>query len=162
MTQYVDRDYLKIVGNVPPEVLDQFEAQYPGRIDAVIEAVCRVVDGRLAKRYATPFEHTAKKPAPEAIRMHVAALVSHQLRIMIGFDPGSQQDQLLVAAKDEAWAYIKEAADSKEGLVELPLREPLPGEKDKSGVKKGGPLSSSNASPYAWADQQRQRVRRSR
>lgn len=155
MARYIDLEYLKLVGNVPPAVLDECEEQTPGRIDKVIEAVCRFVDGRLAKRYSTPFG----EPVPEAIKMAVAAIVSHHLRVQIGFDPGSQQDQLIVDAKNEAFAYLKEAADSKEGLVELPLREPPPGQKDAGGVRRGGPLGRSDASPYDWTDRQRARVR---
>ncbi len=45
---------------------------------------------------------------------------------------------------------MKEAADSAEGLFELPLRADL----ETSGVSKGGPLGYTEASPYRWTDRQ--------
>jgi hypothetical protein len=51
----------------------------------------------------------------------------------------------------------EEAADSKYGLVELPIREAPP--PDRNGIARRGPLSHSEISPYSWIDYQRDHLR---
>ena len=50
-------------------------------------------------------------------------------------------------AKDE----IKEAADSVDGLFDLPL---IMAGAATSAITSGGPMGSSSASPYRWTDDQ--------
>ena len=144
---YVDIGYVKLVGSMPASDIDALEALYPGTFDGVAAAVSRVFDARLAKRYAAPFA----SPYPEALRWNVAQVVVAALWQKRGYNPGSAQDEIIQKNKDDAFAWVKEAADSKDGLVELPLRENLP---TGSGVERGGPLGYSEQSPYTWTDLQ--------
>lgn len=143
---YVDIDFVKLVGSMPPSDVDAVEALYPGTFAAIAESVSRMFDGRLFKRYAAPF--TA--PYPEALRWNVAHVVVAALWQKRGYNPGSAQDEIVQTNKTEALAWLKEAADSKDGLVELPLRENTTAE----GVSKGGPLFFAEQSPYAWMRKQ--------
>ena len=150
---YVDLEYLKNVGTYEPDSLDDFNERYPGRVDAIIESISRIFDARLSKRYAVPFE----APYPEAVKFHIAQIVCHQVRLQRGSNLGSEQDSDLVKAKDDAWAWVREAADAKDGLVELPLREDPAAA--QSAVKRSGALGRSDASPYAAAERLRARGR---
>jgi hypothetical protein len=144
---YVDIEYVKLVGTMPAHDIDALEALTPGTFSAIASSVSRIFDARLFKRYKTPFV----EPVPEVVRWHVAHVVVAALWKKRGFNPGSEQDALIERAKDEALAWLKEAADSKEGLVELPIREATP---DATGVVKGGPIADSEATPYEWVDKQ--------
>lgn len=145
---YVDIAYVKLVGSMPAADIDAVEALYPGTFEGLAESVCRTFDARLQKRYATPF----LAPYPEALRFAVAQVLVYLLFMKRGFNPSSEQDGLVQSNRDEALTWLKEAADSKEGLVELPLREDL---KATEGITRGGPLVYHEASPYKWTDTQR-------
>ncbi|MBX3218914.1 MAG: DUF1320 family protein [Labilithrix sp.] len=147
MPAYVDIDYVKLVGSMPASDVDALEALYPGTVNGVAEAVSRMFDARLAKRYAAPFS----SPYPEALRWNVAQVVAAVLWQKRGYNPGSAQDAIIQENKADALAWLKEAADSEKGLVELPLRE----DKRVEGVSRGGPLGYSETSPYVWTDHQR-------
>ena len=153
MSAYFDVDYLKAMGSVPAAVLDEFEVANPGRIIKIITAVSRLIDSHLFKRYATPFSD----PVPEAVKFHGAAIVSHQLRVIIGFDPGSSQDAEIIQARKDAFTWLASAANAREGLVELPLREPDPGKKDASGVARRKARGFSYPDAMAWHLDQRSR-----
>ena len=146
MTAYVDADYVKLVGSMPPADVDALEALYPGVVDGVATSVSRMFDARLTKRYAAPFA----EPVPEALKWNVAHVVVAALWQKRGYNPGSAQDAIVQQNKADALAWLKEAADSKDGLVELPLKE---GEGEA--VTKAAPLGYSEASPYRWTDVQR-------
>ena len=150
---YVDLDYIRDHGTMDPESVDAFEASSPGVIDKLAESVSKIFDAKLRKRYAAPF----KEPYPEALRYHVAQFVCFQIWIRRGFNPGSEQDALLTRMRDEAYEWLQEAADSKDGLIELPLRETDPPE--GKAIVRSGPIGRSDASPYEWTDRQRARIR---
>lgn len=147
MSAYVDMAYVKLVGSMPAADIDAVETMYPGTFVGLASAVSRLFDSRLAKRYAAPFAASV----PEAVKLNVAFVVVAHLWKKRGFNPGSAQDELIEKDRLEALAWLKEAADSKEGLVELPLREDLP---SGDGVERGGPLGYSETSPYKWTDRQ--------
>jgi phage gp36-like protein len=151
---YVDAGYVKLVGIMPATDVDELEALYPGIVGAVAEQVSRIFDARLAKRYATPFA----APVPEVLRAHVCSVVVARLYERRGYNPGSAQDEIIQRSKVEALEWLKEAADSEKGLVELPIRELVP-TADTSGVDRGAPLGYAEASPYAWTDVQAEDVR---
>lgn len=152
MAGYFDVDYLKAMGSVPDDVLDEFDAAHPDRIDEMIVAVSRLIDSYLFKRYATPFSSP-----PEVVKLHGTAILSHQLRLKIGFDPGSQQDAQIVQARNDAFTWLQAAADAKEGLVELPIREPDAGKKDVAGVARRKARAFSYPNAMAWHRAQRDR-----
>ena len=133
MAGYIDVAYLKSMGSLPSTFIDELlptDPSDPNVVETTIEGVSRYMDSFLLKRYATPFQ----EPVPISVKFHCAQIVSHQLRIKVGFDPNSQQDEQIIRLRDEAFDWLKMAASASEGLVELPLREPDPGEKDATGV----------------------------
>jgi hypothetical protein len=95
----------------------------------------------LKKRYAVPFAD----PIPEIALGWQEALVTLDCYRRRGYNPGSAQDAEIKGRADEAWAQIKEAADSKDGLFELPLLE---SDQSKSAVTAGSPLAYTETSPY--------------
>lgn len=153
MAGYFDIDYLGMMGSVPSAVLAEFEAANSGRIDAMATAISRLMDSYLFKRYATPF----KDPVPEVVKFHGTQIMSHQLRVIIGFDPGSAQDEQIVKARDAAFAWLEHAANARDGLVELPLREPEPGKGDVSGVSRRKARAFSYPTAMGWHRGQRDR-----
>lgn len=152
---YVDLDYVCLVSPIREDAARSYDADHPNSFAAIAEAVSRMFDARLAKRYATPFDTT--KP-PEALRFHVGNVVAYQLWLKIGYDPGSQQDSNIKEARDEALAWLKDAADSVEGLVELPRREDAT-KTDAIAVSRSKPLAYSEATPFEWTRRQAERVR---
>lgn len=152
MAAYVDREYVGLTGAMSPNDIEELETSVPGCFDAIALAVSRMFDARLSKRYLTPFD-----PIPEALKYHVTQVVVYELFKKRGFNPGSTQDQTILDARTESLAWLKEAADSKDGLVDLPIREtPTP---DVSAIIQAGPISSSDDSPYSWIDVQAERMR---
>ena len=155
---YVDIEYVALLGNVPSSQLYAYEESNPGTFLAIATAVSRMFDQRLSKRYKVPFDLVNP---PEALRFHIAQVVSFQIWLKMGFNPGSLQDEALQTAKTEALDWLKEAADSKDGTIELPLRDADPAP-PQSAIARGYPLSYSEASPFAWVSRQRDAVRNGR
>lgn len=148
MPAYVDLAYVKAIGSMPAADIDLVESLYPTTFDTLALAISRLFDARLGKRYGAPWD---AGDVPEVVKLHVAHVVVYFLWKKRGFNPGSAQDELVVADKDAAEAWLKEAADSKDGLIELPLKESTP---KVEGVSRGGPLSYTETSPYVWTDRQ--------
>ncbi len=147
MAAYVDLDYVKLVGSMPPADVDAVDALFPGSFAAIALSVSRMFDARLHKRYVTPFENDV----PEALRWHVAAVVVAELWRKRGYNPGNALDETIERRRQEALEWLKEAADSKDGLAELPTRDTGA---DEAAVTKGGPYGYSEQSPYVAFDQQ--------
>jgi len=141
VSNYVDKEYLKLVGALPARDIDELDVVFPGTVDGISEAESRKADARLAKRYATPFQ----EPYPEALRSAVAYCVVYRLYQKRGPNPGSALEEAVLRDYNEAKDWFKEAANSKDGLIELPPRED--GDDDK-GVVQGGPLCVNDLTPY--------------
>jgi len=141
-------DYVKLVGSMPAADIDALETLFPGTFLGVATSVSRLFDARLAKRYEAPFADYPN--CPEAVKWNVAQVVVAALWQKRGYNPGSAQDEIVQTNKADALAWLKEAADSKDGLVELPLRA----DTTATVVMRGGPRSYSEQSPYAWTDAQ--------
>lgn len=107
------------------------------------------INARLRKRYNVPY---SAAPYPEMVLGWLVALVDPKVARKRGIDPSDDQIQSLDAAAEAALEEMKEAANSEDGLFELPLLETT----GVSGVTKGGPLAYSEQSPYAWRDVQRE------
>lgn len=146
---YVDIAYVKLVGSMPPADVDAVDGLFAGKFVAIATAISAMFEARLHKRYATPFE----QPYPEALRWHVAQCVVAEMWRARGYNPGHPLDQTIEDRRKEALEWVKEAADSKDGLVELPKRADEAG---TSAVNRGGPLGYSEASPWAWTDVQKE------
>lgn len=153
MSQYVDKVIVKMYGCMPAADVDLLDSQYPGLIDQLSTGVSGHFDTMLAKRYGAPFQ----TPYPDALVYNVAQVVTARLFMKRGFNPSSMQDKLIKDAHDAALGWLRDAADPQKGLVELPVKQQALG---ASAVTVGAPLGYSEASPYAWMDQQACNIRR--
>lgn len=147
MSAYIDRAYLELLGHLPVVDLDAIEADAPGCIEGTIQAMSGYADSRLRKRYVVPLV----APFPEPIRLHVAALVTASLYLRRGPQPAGEQNEAITALRQEALDFLKELADGKDGLAELPLRADL---QTTEGVAVGGPLAFTSSDPYAFLDEE--------
>lgn len=103
-----------------------------------------------AGTYSTDNVYSAPPPVPETIQRWLVALVTRDFYLRRGANP---QDPGFVQTNEDvttALAELKEAADSKDGLIELPVSED-----QQTAVAVAGPLSYSENSPYVWGDTQR-------
>jgi hypothetical protein len=99
-------------------------------------------------------QYAAATPVPEIILKWLNALVTLAAYRRRGFNPNDPAGDLIVQAAVEAKKEVLEAADSKSGLIDIPVSEDL-----DSAVTTGGPLGTSDASPYAWQNRQAARGR---
>lgn len=146
MAAYLDVERFKKLTLMPPGDVSALEATDADFLPARLEARSSWLDARLAKRYAVPFD--ANDP-PAVVVDWIVALVTLEAYLRRGFSPTSEQDALIVEAAKTAREEIKEAADAKEGLFELPLRQADTG---TTAVTRGDVLSYTEASPYTWTD----------
>ncbi len=133
------------------EDVARLEAVYPGFLDAKLREESGWLNGRLQKRYATPFA----TPVPSIVEKWLVAIVTLWGYKKRGFDALSPEGAEVVKDSETARAEVKEAADSEEGLFDLPLRD----DTSATGIARGGPLAYSEPDPYAWMDAQREAVR---
>lgn len=135
---------------MPAEYVDRLEEIAPGFVAAQLESASRLdIDAQLRKRYAAPFDEAS---APEAVKTWLARLVTVPCWDRRGVDPRDQGFERAEQEAERARKQIAEAADSVDGLYDLPLRDGDPSK--ESGISKGGPRSYTEASPYAWTDEQ--------
>lgn len=142
MASYLTLEEFKLRSMMPQQQVDALEVAEPGFIAAALAMNSDWINARLRKRYLAPFA----SPYPPVVLGWLTAMTTLQCYGKSGWSPGSKSDEAsIIDAAKEAREEVKEAADSKEGLFDLPLDTG-----DSSGVSKGGPLSYSEASPYAW------------
>lgn len=145
---YLTLAEFKLRSTMPSDYVDEIEAAAPGFVLAHVESVSTLdIDSRLRKRYACPFS----EPYPEAVKTWCARIVTLACWERRGFDPTDQSMERAVRAAELAKEEIKEAANSNEGLFDLPLRA----DTVATGIAKGAPLAYSESSPYVWRDVQR-------
>lgn len=122
-------------------------------VDRRLAANSSRIDARLRKRYGTggPLQPIFVAPIPEIVLDWIERLTTRDCYARRGWNPGSEQDALVMKRADDADVELKEAADSKDGLFDLPLRD----DGDVSAVTKGGPHGYSEQSPYVGLDVQR-------
>lgn len=133
---------------MPSGDVTSVETKAPGFIVAQLAIEQSKLDSRLRKRYAIPF--TA--PVPEIVLGWLTKLITPEVYRKRGVNPADPQLELCEKDRDAALAEIKEAADSRDGLFDLPLSQSL----QTSAVTSGGPLFYSEQSPYTWATLQGQ------
>lgn len=136
---------------MPAADVDRVEAAFPGWIAQQLADHTAYIDTRLRKRYAAPF----LVPYPIAALKWLTQLVTIRVYFKRGINPDDAQFPLIQKDADTAEAEVTEAANSEIGLFDLPLRA----DTTATGVSKGGPFGSSDASPYSWIDQQAEAVR---
>lgn len=153
-TPYLTIDRFKTLTAMPGVMVDRLETVAPGWLEAKLIARSRWIDARLSKRYATPF--TA--PVPEAVEDWLARIVTLAAFLRHGVDAMDEQFAEIKADAERAEAEIKEAAEAKEGLYDLPLRA----DTSASGITKGAPYVYSEKSPSVWTHIQARRGREER
>ena len=146
-TPYLTLEQLKLRAVIPDEYFDDVETRYPGFIDQRLASRSAWLDARLRKRYAAQFA----APYPEQVCSWLCDLVTVDVMHKRGIDPNDEQWTEIMQASQTAKDEVKEAADSQDGLFDLPLRDDAG---DASGIAKGGPFGYSEASPYVWKDVQ--------
>jgi len=146
MAAYLDVDGLKALSVLPDERFDELATRYPSFLPAKLEEHTAWMDGLLRKRYDAPFA----APYPVLAKSWLAKLVTIEAMQKLGVDPDDEQAAQIAKAADDAKAEITKAADSVEGLWDLPLRA----DTTESGIEKGGPLGYSEQSPHVWKDVQ--------
>jgi hypothetical protein len=146
MAAYLTVAEFKTRAMMPPEYVDQIETRQAGWTLAQLEQFSRWIDSRLRKRYAVPFA----EPYPEAVKSWLARLVTVRCFIRRGIDPTDLQFQMIEQDAKTTADEIREAAESQDGLFDLPLN----GSTSATGISKGGPLVYSEQSPYVGFDLQ--------
>ncbi len=133
---------------VPVDDVTALEASEPGYLTQRLASNWGWVKARLAKRYDVAKMELA---CPEICLSWLTALTTKDFYAKRGFNPSSASDEsAILEAYNDAKAEVKEAADSKDGLFELPLA----GTNDVTAITRGGPLGYSEVSPYVWQDVQ--------
>lgn len=105
--------------------------------------------GMATATYATDNAYSAATPVPETVLQWLTILVSWDCYNKRGRNP---QDPLIVDLKEDrvrVLAEVAQAANSQDGLFDLPVSEDL-----DSAIKTGGPLFYSESSPFVSADRQ--------
>ena len=152
MAGYLTLDEFKLRTAMPGGDVDVVELSEPGHVLAQLDDWSAEINDRLRKRYAVPFAH----PEPRIILRWLTAIVTPSVYRKRGGNPNDPTLALYEKDRADALAELREAADAKDGLFELPLREDLPGSK---AVTKG-PMGSSEASPHTWTSVQAEAVNR--
>lgn len=138
---------------MPDEDVDELWAERTGYLEALSAGAKADVEARLKKRYVVPFDDVGvvggPNPLPEIVVRWMTRIMTPEAYRARGYDP--QDSTLDSAEKDRERAYeeIKEAADAKDGLYDLPLRT----DSASAGII-GVPLGYSEPSPYDWTDKQ--------
>lgn len=94
--------------------------------------------------------YQAPTPVPSIILVWLVSMVTYDAYRKRGMNPQDPSGELIVKEYTDAITDLKEAANSKDGLFDLPSNEDA-----DSAVVTGGPLGYSEQSPYVWQDLQR-------
>jgi hypothetical protein len=135
---------------MPTASVQALETDRPGFIAKRLDFWWDWICAKLRKRYDVEAMSTDPPLTAQQWLVDLVTKVAYDAR---GYDPSAKADETaIVKAFEDAKLEIKEAADSKDGLTELPL---LAADTATDGVSKGGPLGSSEQSPYVWTTRQR-------
>lgn len=94
----------------------------------------------------------AATPVPEVVLGWITMMVTHDVLRKRGLNPQDPVAQMLREDLERVELDLKEAADSQDGLWDLPASEDA-----DSAVTTGGPLGHSDKSPYGWQARQADR-----
>lgn len=97
--------------------------------------------------YATDNVYQAATPVPEVVLGWLTAMTNVDMYRKRGVNPQDPTIEMVREECERALAELKEAADSKDGLFDLPACEDA-----DSAITTGGPLAYSETSPYVWTD----------
>ncbi|XXX73884.1 phage protein Gp36 family protein [Sorangium sp. So ce134] len=152
MSCYATLQDVMDLGILLQEDVDWLEQRYPNIVERTATKVSGYIDGRLAKRYGVPFV----APYDDGLVDATAAIVAYRLLVKRGSKPDGTKTGAAERAHDRAEAWIVEAANSKDGLVELVRTQSTP--RGATAIDKGAPMAYSEASPYEWMDRQVERL----
>jgi hypothetical protein len=151
---YLDLAAFRLRSIMPPEDIDALELREQGWVTTKLEDWTDEINARCRKRYAVPFGEAGsgkRVKVPPTVLRWLTVLATRDCYFARGSSPTSEQDKAaIVDAADKVEAEIKEAADSKDGLFDLPLNT----DDMTSGITKGGPQAYNETSPYVWMDRQ--------
>lgn len=146
MAAYLTLDDFKVASVMRTEFIDEVVASQPGFIEKQLDFYTDHINSRLRKRYDVPFV----APIPSIIVSWLASLVTWPAYLKRGGDPTDKQWTEFRDAHTLARTEIKEAAESVDGLFDLPLRADL----NQSALTAPKTRVYSETSPYAWTDAQ--------
>jgi hypothetical protein len=147
---YLTNEEFALLTVMPREDVEQLADAEAGWLKAQLTSASRRIDGKLAKRCAVPFA----APVPELVKYWLVRIVTPIAYLRRGVAPRDDQYVAIREDGEQAWKEVAEAADGKDGLIELPLRS----DTTESSISKGTPLGSADASPYTWTDTQYEAV----
>ncbi len=145
-TPYLDVPGFKALSVIRTEFVDELEISQPGFTLGQLTYWTDWLNARLRKRYQVPFA----LPYPTAVTGWLARLVTVRVYLKRGLDPSDKQFAEYQRDEQAARDEIKEAAESVEGLFDLPLRADNTG----SALSKPKTRVYSEQSPYAFTDLQ--------
>ncbi len=148
MTPYLTLSTFRARTLMAPVEVDYVETDSPGFVESRIAIRTSWMHQRLRKRYGKSLPFAA--PVPEIILGWLVVLVTIDVMRRRGMNPQDPTAAQFVDDATKAEAELKEAADSKDGLFDIPT-----GDDGDSAVTTGGPLGYSEASPYVWAVRER-------
>lgn len=148
MSSYVTLERFKLLTVLTAQTVDEWVRKHSiESFQQMVEIESAYVDSRLAKRYVTPFAD----PFPVDVVRWTSELVTERMLDRRGSNPKDNDlSERAYARATQAREELKEAADSKDGLFDLPLRQ----DTSASGITGSVTLASSEASPYLWTDEQ--------
>lgn len=146
MAAYLTRAQFQAISTMPASFITEIEAKAPGWLDAQLELHSARIDAQLRKRYAVPFA----LPAPLVVQDWLARIVELAAWLKRGVTSTDEQFQEYKARAMAAIDEIGKAADSVDGLFDLPLSATG----TASAVSAGFTRGYSEQSPYVWTDQQ--------
>jgi hypothetical protein len=150
---YLDLAGFKVRTLMASGDVDYVETVEPGFVAARLKLRSSYIDGRLRKRYGQSGQLPFTAP-PEIILSWLVAMVTYEVMRKRGFNPQDPVGELYTKDNETAMAELKEAADSKDGLFDLPAVE-----NGDSAVTTGGPLGYAETSPYVWQNFERNKGR---
>ena len=110
-----------------------------------------------AASYDASNSYAAATPVPETILQWLTAFVSDDVGTRHGINTNDPLWDRVQKRVDRANEQLEKAANSQEGLWDLPVSED-----QGSAVDTGGPLGYSESSPYQWSYSQQASARRGR
>lgn len=144
MSAYLTVEEYKKRSMMPGVDVDALDTTAPDFLPARLLALTSRLNAKLRKRYAAPFS----SPVPEIVLEWLTRLMDPIAYFRRGVNPQDPQFEALKEDAKAAWDEINEAANSNEGLFDLPLRE----DTNETGISRGGPMCESQVSPYDFVD----------
>ena len=147
MSNYLETDLkaLSYFSAFNPENAAELEAKWPGKLQDLCSAASGWVDSRIGKRYVRPVPNP-----PDIMRKLTAWLVEPEAFMALGIRPSDEQWILVQKHFEFTHEQLKEIAEAKDGLYDLPLSA----NDSSSGIVEPQTLSSSEQSPFTWRHKQ--------